>query len=239
MTQTQRVAMNRRGFIGGLGCLLAGLPSAGAAQPGDFFKGRWIDPSRFWRYWPKIPSIVIVSEPDDLRLPAVHEAVHFWNDVFLSLGSPFRLGSVTHIAEMTLEDDSRRGAHRVVNKLLKADDRASLSAFAKNMDGDVIVALSDGVRSFAGRSRNLRKVLVVIRSFAYQSTPPSAPSGGLMVNTIAHELGHAIGLDHNDGTRTLMCHPCYFEAMEGFAPLTDEERRLLLEIYPPNWRAAS
>jgi hypothetical protein len=40
-----------------------------------------------------------MSAADDPRRPAVQVAVTFWNKVFLDIGSPFRLGQVTHLDE--------------------------------------------------------------------------------------------------------------------------------------------
>src|SRR6266852_1402818 len=50
--------------------------------------------------WKEIPSITVVSTENDSRLPAVREAVGFWNATFSKLGSPFRLGAITHTVGM-------------------------------------------------------------------------------------------------------------------------------------------
>src|SRR5262245_55501798 len=111
MVSMPNAAMNRRTFACGLGSLVAGVPSACCARS-------W--PSiGYWGARRRIPSIIVVSDPYDLRLPVVHEAVSFWNSMFLNLGSPFRLGSVSHITEVLPADDVRRNLHRDLDQFLK------------------------------------------------------------------------------------------------------------------------
>jgi hypothetical protein len=61
-------------------------------------------------------------------------------------------------------------------------------------------------------------------------------------NVIAHELGHAISLSHNDDPTTLMYGrpaPCRLAAFQSsvprFFPLTEVDKGLLLRLYPPTW----
>jgi Matrixin len=57
---------------------------------------------------------------------------------------------------------------------------------------------------------------------------------------IAHEFGHAAGLDHNDDEAALMCGAkawCQFNfRSDGTFPLTSDDKAKLLEMYPPNWQ---
>jgi hypothetical protein len=63
---------------------------------------------------------------------------------------------------------------------------------------------------------------------------------GICSNVIAHDLGHAIRLGHNDDPSNLMCGtpaPCRPDAfrsdVERYFPLMEEEKQSLLKLYPP------
>jgi hypothetical protein len=222
--------MNRRTLICGLG--LASLPSSSYAQ------SLRSAPSR--RAWKEIPSIVVVSAENDSRLPAVREAVGFWNATFSKLGSPFRLGAITHTVGMIPVGDlyALRGSFSA--KILSGTGPTALPDSVRRVDGSVIVALSDAkffnFNAFTIGLPVHQKVLVAVQSNGVY--PLTSPSGAR--NVIAHELGHVIGLDHDDDTTALMCGGsawCHFSyPSEGFFPLTREEEAKLLEMYPPSWQ---
>ena len=62
------------------------------------------------------------------------------------------------------------------------------------------------------------------------TTPPRTTK-----NIIAHELGHALGLEHQRNPTALMCLPCrpIAHAPPGlsFLPLTDVDRQRLTDLY--------
>jgi matrixin len=212
--------MDKRTFILGLGCIAAGFPSFSHAQS---------RPSRVtWVVWEEIPSIIVVSVEDDFRVPAIREAVDFWNAELAQLGSPFRLGTMTHSLRGIAASDLlalKAGTllHPVKNSMREAN-------------GGVIVVLSDhdGFNPFAFPWPALRKVLVAIPSLRKLESWP-----GFASNVVAHELGHAIGLGHNDDATSLMCGGaarCDPLPKDGFAPLTSADKTKLLEMYPPSWQ---
>ncbi|HEY7558529.1 MAG TPA: matrixin family metalloprotease [Candidatus Binatia bacterium] len=108
------------------------------------------------------------------------------------------------------------------------------------IDGDLIIALSDGgFVSFATTFLKSGKRLIGIRSF--QDAPLRFTNVGR--NVIAHELGHAIGLGHNDDPANLMCgRPAYCRpgdfrsSVERYFPLMEEEKQFLLRLYPRTWK---
>ena len=187
--------------------------------------------------WSKVPTVVFVAPETDPRLQVAREAVDFWNRTFAELGTPFRLGPISHTTDTVSIDDLKALSVQVVGR----GGPTALPEHIQRMPGDLIVVLSDGdFISFAARSLSGAKVLVGIRS--HQLYPLTLPN--VARNVIAHELGHAIGLGHNDDPTTLMCgrpapcRPAAFQSQtERFFPLTNAEKARLMTMYPPHWQS--
>jgi Matrixin len=184
-------------------------------------------------HWQKVPAITIVARENDPRLPAVREAVEFWNRTFAGLPTPFHLGAITRVdgsvPDQDLRDLSESGSLSI---------RHHPESFA-TFGGDLLIVLSDAdFVSFTSRIGD--RLLIAIKN----GSDPPLTLPNVMHNVIAHEIGHAIGLPHNADPTTLMCgrpascRPAAFKSDEPrIFPLTTADIERLRELYPPNWHA--
>jgi hypothetical protein len=181
----------------GLGSIVATWPSFSQAQaPASQVRPLWA--------WKDIPAIVILSAEDDSRVPAIREAVEFWNAELAQLGSPFRFGAIVHSLRTLSIGDLHALSREVSNSTRsRLVITPSLLNSVREANGDVIIVLSDEVDfdPFTSPLPAPRKVLIVIPSFRKYPLTLS----GLTRNVVAHELGHAVGLGHNDDATSLMC----------------------------------
>jgi len=210
--------MNRRAIIIGLGSFALGVP---APAHGQTFDDRKAIRARAWK---KNPSITVVAAENDFRIPHVDEAVKFWNYEFAKLWISFRLGPVTPVVGMIPLEELEALSDKFLNRNAPSGPPESVH----RIPGDIIVALGEGeFVSFGYRWPGTHKALAAIQSH------PLLTHRKASIFVIAHELGHVIGLRHNDDPAMLMCGmPAACAGQKGWG-LTDAEKAILLEMFPP------
>jgi len=187
--------------------------------------------------WHRVPRVVVISAQDDPSLGLVDDAVAFWNTTLQELGSGFRLGPVTHLLKPVPEDALQEFSQSIVDHPFGP---VWIPSSLRHPPGDLTVFLTHSdLVSFTGPFDRKGRCIVGIRG---RDVPPlNLPN--VARNVIAHELGHAIGLVHNSDPTTLMCgrpascRPGLFRSDEPrLFPLTEDDRRLLSKLYPPDWK---
>lgn len=180
---------------------------------------------------------VVIVTPDerDGRFAATREAIAFWNQTLsdLKLSPRLRETSVLVAPPITraLENYTRQ-IWLLAGRPARTDGGPKPPRELAELDGQIVVFLSKQVIfSFARPFGEPPRFFIGIQT---DSAPPLTYPN-VSPNVIAHELGHALGLEHNGDTRTLMCGPCqhllYRSSQPLFFPLTIDEQRRLRELH--------
>lgn len=175
--------------------------------------------------------LIVARDAHDARIAHAREAIAFWNATLAKLGLRSRLSAaevvVAPALNRVLENYARQISLRA-GRLGPDDFPPPPPRELAAVDADIVVLLSrQQLMSFAWPLRKLNRYFVGIR----QDFRELADRASFMRNVIAHELGHTMGLTHNNDPTTLMCGGCRLRQETGeqvFRDLTARDRERLL-----------
>lgn len=178
--------------------------------------------------------LAIAGALGDPRLVPAHAAIAFWNGEFERLGRHVRFDSAFLTAVHVPDSLLRQASGEAVRGGGAAT--TALRTMLRDVPADIVIALSTtDLISFSARWEKGELGIVGVR----RSDIPPLTLPNTVQNVIAHELGHVLGLPHNEDPKTLMCGrpaPCrpaaFASEQPHFFPLTADDEALIRHRWP-------
>ena len=178
--------------------------------------------------------VILSHDTNDVRLPMTLEAIAFWNDTFEELGLDLEVIDQVIIrspVERILENYARSISQRA-GRLRPGPSEPDAPVEITDFDSHVVLLLSrQDLMSFAWPLPRRPGHFIAIE----EDRHAMAQNPNIARNIIAHEIGHTLGLSHNNDPTSLMCGPCRTNELSIDHPeymhLTDTDRQILRKRY--------